>query len=176
MPAVRTLAAAVAFLLAIVGANYATSTWGMIPVGFGLVATAGTLFAGATFVLRDTLQQRTGRWPVVALVVVGAGLSYLLSDPRIAVASGVAFLLSELADQAVYTPLRDRGYVRAAVASNVVGAFVDTVLFLTIADIPGVPLWPSVPGQMVGKLAVTAAVLVVVLLVRRAVLRQPLHS
>jgi uncharacterized PurR-regulated membrane protein YhhQ (DUF165 family) len=175
----RTLAAAAAFLLAIIGANYATSTWGLVPVGFGLMATAGTYLAGLTFVLRDTLQQQAGRLPVVGLIVAGAGLSYLLSDPRIAVASGVAFLVSELADQAVYTPLRRRGYVRAAVASNVVGAVVDTVLFLTIADIPGVPLWPSVPGQMVGKLAATGMALIVigaVVIWRRAVLRESLHS
>lgn len=169
----RTVAAAAAFLLAIVGANYATSTWGMIPVGFGLTATAGTLLAGATFVLRDTLQQRTSRLPVVVLIVVGAGLSYLLSEPRIAVASGAAFLVSELADQLVYTPLRAHGYVRAAAASNTVGALVDTVLFLAIASIP---VWPNVPGQMVGKLAVTGAVVAVVVVVRRAVLRQPLHT
>jgi uncharacterized PurR-regulated membrane protein YhhQ (DUF165 family) len=101
---------------------------------------------------------------VAAVIVLGALLSYLIASPFIALASGVAFLVSETADLAVYTPLRRRGYVRAAVASNVVGAFVDTVLFLWIA---GFPIASAIAGQMVGKVAVTGAVVVLVLLARR---------
>lgn len=173
MPAMRiTAGLAALFLAAIVAANYATSTYGMIPVGFGLTATAGTLFAGLTFVLRDPLQDRLGRLGVVGLIIIGASLSYLLSAPMIALASGLAFLVSELADMAVYTPLRARGQYGAMIASNTVGAFVDTVLFLAVA---GFPIWSAVPGQMVGKLAVTA-VAVVGLVIARAVFRQPVHS
>jgi hypothetical protein len=148
-------AAAAAFVACILAANYITTEYGMVPVGFGLMATAGTYFAGLTFVLRDTVQDGLGKAATVALIVVGAGLSYLVSDPFIALASGVAFLVSECADLLVYTPLRKRGYVRAAVASNVVGAFVDTVLFLWIA---GFPIADAVAGQMLGKLAVTLVV------------------
>lgn len=176
-----TLAAA-AFLATILAANYVTTEYGMVPIGFGLVATAGTYFAGLAFILRDSLQDaiRTGLtretrgrghmagvievstpkdWLValyvMAVIAVGAGLSYLVSDPFIALASGVAFLVSEIADLAVYTPLRNRGYIRAAVASNVVGAIVDTFLFLHIAGFPIADAWQ---GQIVGKLTITAAV------------------
>lgn len=166
----RTLAytAAALFLGCIVAANYVTTEYGMVPVGFGLVATAGTYFAGLTFVLRDSLQDLAGKWVVVGLIVVGAGLSFLVSAPFIALASGVAFLVSEIADLLIYTPLRRRGYVRAAVASNVVGAFVDTVLFLWIA---GFPIADAIAGQMVGKLAITLVVVLAVagVRVRRAV-------
>lgn len=155
--------AAAGFLACILAANYVTTQYGMVSVGFGLVATAGTYLAGLSFVLRDAVQDAMGRWAVVPLIVIGAGLSYLVSDPFIALASGVAFLVSELADLAVYTPLRRRGYIRAAVASNVVGAFVDTFLFLSIAGFPLVG-WQ---GQMVGKLAITAAVVLAVVAVRR---------
>lgn len=155
--------AAALFLACIIAANYVTTEYGMVPVGFGLVATAGTYLAGLTFVLRDALQDLAGKWVVGGLIVVGAGLSYLVSDPFIALASGVAFLASETADLLVYTPLRRRGYIRAAVASNVVGAFVDTVLFLWIA---GFPIQQAIAGQMVGKLAVTLAVVAVVAAVR----------
>lgn len=172
-PRIIATVSAGAFLAAIVAANYATSRHGLIPVGFGLVATAGTFFAGATFVLRDLVHDLAGRWFVVALIATGAGLSFLLSDPRIALASGVAFLLSELVDMLVYVPLRQRGhYIRAALASNTVGAFVDTVLFLAIA---GFPIWSSVPGQMLAKLTVTAAVVVIVWRAR-ALLRQPVRA
>lgn len=164
--------AAVSFLACVLAANYVTSSYGMVPVGFGLVATAGTYFAGLSFVLRDAVQDTAGRWAAVALILVGAGLSYLVSDPFIATASGAAFLASELADLAIYTPLRRHGYVRAAVASNVIGAVVDTFLFLSVAGFPVVA--SSVAGQLVGKLIVTAAVVALVG-VARAVLRHPVN-
>jgi hypothetical protein len=155
--------AATAFVACIVAANYVTTRYGMVPVGFGLIATAGTYFAGLTFVLRDTVQDASGKAATMGLIILGAAVSYLVSDPFIALASGVAFLASETADLAVYTPLRERGYLRAAVASNVVGAFVDTVLFLWIA---GFPIREAVAGQMVGKLLVTLAVVALVVVVR----------
>lgn len=148
--------AATGFLGAILLANYLTTEYGLIGVGFGLVATAGTYLAGLTFVLRDSVQDGFGRWVTFLLIGVGAGLSFIVADPFIALASGVAFLVSETADLAIYTPLRERGYVRAAVASNVVGAVVDTFLFLWIAGFPVVG--DAVAGQMVGKLTVTAVV------------------
>src|SRR4051794_36399515 len=167
----RALTAAV-FLGCILAANYATTPGvltddGMVPVGFGLTATAGTYLAGVTFVVRDTLQDTFGvretvtfrekvlrTLPVVGLIVAGAALSFRVAAPNIALASGVAFLASETADLLVYSPLRSRGYVKAAVASNIVGAIVDTFLFLSIAGYG----FSAVPGQLVGKLSVTLAV------------------
>lgn len=160
---VKTGIVAAAFLSTILLANYVTTEYGMVSVGFGLVATAGTYLAGLAFILRDSVQDLTGKRVIIALVATGAGLSYFVADPFIALASGTAFLVSELADLGVYTPLRRRGYVRAAVASNVVGALVDTFLFLYIAGFPIVGAWQ---GQMVGKVAVTLAVVGVVVAVR----------
>lgn len=162
--------AAIAFIVCILAANYVTTEYGMVPVGFGLVATAGTYFAGLTFVLRDTVQDGLGKVATFGLIVAAALLSYLIADPFIALASGVAFLASETADLAIYTPLRRRGYVRAALASNVVGTVVDTYLFLWIAGFPVVR--EVVAGQLVGKLTVTAFAVGLVLtarVVRRAV-------
>jgi len=155
--------AAVLFIGCILAANAVTSDFGMVPVGFGLVATAGTYFAGLTFILRDALQDVAGkRWTLV-VIALGAILSFFIASPFIALASAVAFGLSELADLAVYTPLRKRGYVRAAITSNIVGSIVDTIAFLTIA---GFPLWAALPGQMVGKLAVTAIAVLAVVIIR----------
>lgn len=154
---------ALLFLGCILAANVVTSDLGMIPVGFGLVATAGTYFAGATFILRDALQDVAGKRWTLAVIAAGAGLSFAISDPFIALASAVAFGMSELADLAVYTPLRKRGYIRAAIASNIVGAFIDTIVFLWIA---GFPIMDAIAGQLVGKLAVTALAVVLVAIVR----------
>lgn len=169
----RATVPAVAFLACVLAANYATTRWGMVPVGFGLMATAGTYFAGATFVLRDLIHDLAGRRAVFALIGLGAALSFAVSAPFIALASAVAFAVSEFADFGVYQPLRRRGYIRAAVASNVVGAFVDTVVFLAVA---GFPVWASLPGQMVGKLLVTATVVAGVVIVRALVPRQPMRA
>ena len=159
----RALIAGGAFLATILLANYVTTEYGMVPVGFGLVATAGTYLAGLSFVLRDALQDAAGKRAAVAVIAAGAVLSFLVADPFIALASAVAFLVSEVADLAVYTPLRRKGYVRAAVASNTVGAFVDTVLFLAVA---GFPIREAIAGQMVGKVAVTALVVALVMAAR----------
>ena len=172
MSTVKATTAGAAFLGCILAANYVTTNIGLVPVGFGLMATAGTYFAGATFVLRDAVQDASGRRWVIAVILAGAALSFLISAPFIALASAVAFLLSESADFAVYQPLRRRGYVRAAIASNAVGTLVDTVAFLTIA---GFPLWQALPGQIIGKLAITAVVIIGVVIVR-AVSSQPLRA
>lgn len=153
------IGAAAGLLGSVVLANYATSTYGMIPVGFGLTSTAGTFLAGLTFILRDALQDAAGKRAAITAILLAAILSFAISDPFVAMASAAAFLLAELCDLAVYTPLRKRGYIRAAIASNVVGSFVDTVAFLAIA---GFAILPAVPGQMVAKLAVTAAVVLLV--------------
>lgn len=168
----RPLAAGAGFVACILAANYVTTEYGMVPVGFGLMATAGTYFAGLSFVLRDAVQDTAGRRWTLALIVAGALLSYLVSDPFIALASGCAFLASETADQLVYSPLRTKGYVRAAIASNVVGALVDTVLFLWIA---GFPIRGAIAGQMTGKLLVTLAAVALVMGLR-GISRRPVTA
>jgi queuosine precursor transporter len=160
---ILTLAFIAGILICILAANYVTTRYGMVPVGFGLMATAGTYLAGLTFVLRDSLQDVAGKVPTLMVIAAGAVLSFGLAAPQIALASAVAFALAELADLAVYTPLRKRGYIRAAVASNIVGALVDTVIFLWIA---GFPIMAALPGQMVGKLLITAVAVIAVATIR----------
>lgn len=159
--------AVLAFLALAVVANVLTATYGLVPVGLGLAATAGTWAAGLVLLARDLVHDTAGRWWVLGCIAAGAILSAVLTDPRLAIASGIAFTLSELADLLVYTPLRQRGWARAVVASNLVGSVVDTVVFLALA---GFPIWQALPGQMIVKTAVTVAVVVPVV-VARAVLR-----
>lgn len=154
------------FVACVAMANILTGHYGMVPVGFGLMATAGTYLAGATFVLRDVVDDLLGKRAVFILIALGAIISAFGGAGQIAIASAVAFTVGEIADYAIYRPLRSRGYVRAAVASNIVGAFVDTILFLWIA---GFPIWVAVPGQMVGKLWITVAVLVLVVIARQVI-------
>ncbi len=120
------------YIATIFAANWAIQAVGLVPVGFGLLAPAGVYFAGLTFTLRDLTQERLGRgWTVVA-VLAGAALSTAVS-PQFAAASGTAFLLSEVADFAVYTPLRRRHWLGAILASNTVGLILDSAIFLWLA-------------------------------------------
>lgn len=157
-----------AYALAIVAANYLTTRYGMVPVGFGLITTAGTYAAGAALLLRDVVQDVCGwRW-VLAGIAIGALLTALTS-PSLAVASTVAFLLAESLDMAVYTPLRDRGWARAALLSGLVGAVVDTYAFLALAGFPITT--QTVGGQLVGKALWATALPVAAILAARTVRR-----
>jgi len=152
-----------AYVGTIIAANWLTATFGLVPIGLGLAVTAGTFAAGAALLVRDGLQLRTTRVWLLACITAGAALSAITATPAIAVASGVAFLVSELVDWAVFTPLRDRSLPGAVLVSSVASAPVDTVLFLAIAGF-GVT-WPAVLGQFLVKTGM--ALLVALALSRR---------
>ncbi|MFC9975212.1 VUT family protein [Spirillospora sp. NPDC127200] len=158
-------AAVFVYIAAVVVANWVTDRFGFVPVGFGVTATAGTYAAGIALLSRDLVQDLAGRRTVLAAIAVGGALSAWLATPQLALASGVAFLVAETTDMAVYTPLRKRGWARAVLASNAVGAVLDTVLFLWLA---GFPIAAAVPGQLIGKIVwATLVPVVAVTLVRQ---------
>lgn len=144
-------------------ANLAIALFGMVPVAPGLSAPAGVYFAGVALGLRDLVQYLLGkRWAVYA-ILAGAAVSYLFT-PQFAIASGVAFLLSEALDFGVYSPLRERGRVYLAVlASNTVGLIVDSIVFLLLAF----GSLDYLAGQIVGKAEMTIAALALLWLVRQ---------
>lgn len=175
--------AALALIGTVVLANYLTTRYHFVPVGFGLTAAAGTLAAGLALGLRDLVHDLLGRRAVVAVIIAGALLSYLVADPFIALASGVAFLIAEAVDFAVYVPLRRRGAIGgrrwtvAVVGSNVAGAVVDTVVFLSLAFGWAAVTWTALAGQLVGKGWATVALIAVIGGIRGAqVLRQPQYA
>ncbi len=160
------------FAAAVAAANALTARYGFIPVGLGLTATAGTYAAGFCLLARDWVHDSAGRVAVLAAIGAAGAASAVMAGPRLAAASAAAFVLSELADLVVYQPLRRRGWLRAVIASNAVGAPVDTVLFLALA---GFPIWAAVPGQLLAKATATAIPVAVVLAVR-ALLRHRVRA
>jgi uncharacterized PurR-regulated membrane protein YhhQ (DUF165 family) len=166
------VATVVVFAAAVAAANALTARYGFIPVGLGLTATAGTYAAGFCLLARDWVHDTAGRAAVLAAIGVAGIASAVMAGPRLAIASAIAFVLSELADLLVYQPLRRRGWLRAVVASNAVGAPIDTVLFLALA---GFPIWAAVPGQLLAK-ATATAIPVAVVLAARAVLRHRVRA
>ena len=119
----------------------------LVPVAPGLMAPSGVLAAGAALVLRDVVQRCLGPAWGVGAIVLGAALSVLIAPPSLVLASGAAFLLSEFADFAVYTPLQRRGLVLAVLASSLAGLVVDSLVFLLLAF----GSLEFLAGQVVGK-------------------------
>jgi hypothetical protein len=119
----------------------------LVPVAPGLMAPSGVTMAGIALVLRDLVQRRLGLVASSLAILAGAGLSALLAPPALVIASAVAFLLSEFADLAVYTPLARRGLVIAVAASSAMGLVVDSVVFLWLAF----GSLEFLLGQIVGK-------------------------
>jgi uncharacterized PurR-regulated membrane protein YhhQ (DUF165 family) len=163
-------AAAAAFIATVYAANLALTTWGVVPVGFGLHAPAGVFFAGLGFLLRDVLHETGGRAWVVAAIIAGTALSYLLGagstipggHVSIALASGCAFLLSESADLASYVSLRRRTLAGAIGVSQLIAGAADSALFLWLA-FGSLALFA---GQFVGKTLLVLPVLLALVLVR----------
>ncbi|GJL81696.1 MAG: hypothetical protein DHS20C01_13300 [marine bacterium B5-7] len=102
---------------------------------------------GLALVLRDLVQRRLGPWWVLLAIAIGTVLSALLAPSALVIASASAFILSELADFAVYTPLQKRRLVLAVVASSVVGLIIDSFVFLQLAF----GSTEFIVGQMLGK-------------------------
>ncbi len=119
----------------------------LIPVAPGLMAPSGVLLAGFALVLRDVVQRLLGRNWGLAAVIAGTIVSIIVAPPGLVLASGVAFMLSELADFAVYTPLQRRGLILAVIVSAAVGLVVDSVIFLGLAF----HSMDFLAGQIVGK-------------------------
>lgn len=152
------------YIVGIIAANYVTTRYGFVPVGFGVTATAGTFFAGLALALRDVGQDVLGRRNVSLLILAGCVVSYGVSDAAIASASAVAFLTSEFLDMAVYSPIRRRAtfgnqkWAAAMLLSGAVGSVIDTVVFLGLAFGAASLTALAIIGQLIGKAWVVLAV------------------
>lgn len=152
-----------AYIATIPAANLAVEHFGVVPVGFGLLAPTGVYAVGLALVLRDLAREVAGRAAVVVAIAVGAVVSWWLADPALAVASAAAFAVSEAMDFAVYEPLRERGLTAAMLASNAVGLLADSLIFLWLAF----GSLEYLPGQLVGKAWMTLAAVAAIAVIQR---------
>jgi queuosine precursor transporter len=123
----------------------------LVPVAPGLAAPSGVLMIGLALVLRDLVQRRLGPGWTALAIVFGALLSALVAPRALVFASAAAFLLSEFADMAVYTPLQKKRLVLAVLLSGLVGLTIDSIVFLYMAF----GNLDFLAGQIVGKAWIT---------------------
>lgn len=148
------------YLTAIVLANVLTAAIAPFPMGPFLIP-AGTFLIGATFILRDVVQERYGRkqtYLIIALALLISGItSYLLGDTlTIMMASAISFALSETTDTEIYSRLKLPMGMRVF-WSGAVGGLLDSAIFVIIGLSPigaGFIPWEFVPMAIAGQVLV----------------------
>ncbi|HXV30428.1 MAG TPA: VUT family protein, partial [Sinorhizobium sp.] len=92
------------------------------------------------FLVTDLTNRQFGpqiaRRVVAAGFVVGVALSIYFATPRIAIASGTAFLFGQLLDISVFNRLRQQTWWRAPLAGSLLGSGLDTAMFFSFAFAP----------------------------------------
>lgn len=101
------------------------------------ILTWGAFTYPFAFLINDLTNRRFGpkaaRRVVYAGFALGVIMSIWLASPRLAVASGTAFLLAQLMDVSVFNRLRQLTWWKAPFAAAMFGSVVDTILFFSIA-------------------------------------------
>jgi uncharacterized PurR-regulated membrane protein YhhQ (DUF165 family) len=150
---------AAAYVGLVVLANWLASRYTITVPLTHYLAPAGVLCIGAVLVFRDWLNQLTRTRSVFALMLVAGVASYLIgiaagwtSLQKIAIASLVAFLVSETVELLVFLPARRRTLTGGVALSATVGNAIDSWLFLTLAFGSLAFFW----GNFIGKLEMIA--------------------
>jgi uncharacterized PurR-regulated membrane protein YhhQ (DUF165 family) len=104
------------------------------------VLTWGAFTYPFAFLVTDLTNRQFGpryaRLVVLAGFVVAVALSWYLSQPRIAIASGSAFLFGQLLDISVFNRLRCQAWWRAPLVASMFGSILDTAMFFSFAFAP----------------------------------------
>jgi uncharacterized PurR-regulated membrane protein YhhQ (DUF165 family) len=99
--------------------------------------TWGAFTYPVAFLITDLTNRQFGpkaaRKVVFAGFVVGVALSFFTSVPRIAIASGSAYLAGQLLDIALFNRLRRQVWWRAPLVGSLLGSMLDTVIFFSFA-------------------------------------------
>lgn len=150
--------AVVAMGVIVVGSNI------LVQVPLNDWLTWGGLSYPVAFLVTDLLNRRYG--PAAARRVACYGfaaavaVSLAIASPRIALASGLAFIAAQLTDIAVFDRLRDQRWWRAPLLGGLAGAVFDTSVFFCVAFAGTELPWVSwMLGDLAIKLVVNATML-----------------
>ncbi len=130
--------------------------------GLGDYLTWGAFSYPFSFLVTDLANRRFGTRGARRIVYVGfvlaVALSVVLATPRIAIASGAAFLTAQLIDISIFARLRDKAWWMPPFVSSVISSGLDTAIFFSVAfycgPVPGVGLTVS---DMLGQAGIADA-------------------
>lgn len=133
----RRLIPSVLAMVATVVASNILVQYPFTPFGLGDLLTWGAFSYPFAFLVTDLTNRWFGPAKTRRVVYVGFAIAVLLSiwlsEPRIALASGMAFLCAQLLDITVFNRLRAGSWWRAPLVSSSVGSAFDTIIFFSIA-------------------------------------------
>lgn len=141
----------------------------LIPVWPGLMAPSAVMIAGAALVLRNGVQAFLGAPFSLVAIAVGTFLSALFAAPSLVIASAAAFCFSELADFAVYTPMRKRFPAFSVVMAGLAGSVIDSAIFLYLAF----GSLEFITGQVLGKFWMSILAAMVIAYLRPRLVAHP---
>jgi uncharacterized PurR-regulated membrane protein YhhQ (DUF165 family) len=107
------------------------------PLGLSDLLTWGAFTYPIAFFITDITNRRYGPKKARLIVffgfIVAVFLSIWFATPRIAIASGTAFLTAQLIDVIIFSKLRDAKWWKAPLISSSIGSVIDTIIFFSIA-------------------------------------------
>ncbi len=132
----RLILPVIAMTLVVVASNILVQ-YPFTPFDLGDYLTWGAFTYPVAFLVTDLTNRRYGprvaRQLVIAGFAVAVVLSIWLATPRIALASGTAFLVGQLLDITVFNRLRRQAWWRAPFVGSIIGSALDTILFFSLA-------------------------------------------
>ena len=147
--------------------------------GLGEILTYGAFSYPIAFLITDLANRSYGKMVARKIVYIGfaIGISFTLLfstnfadliSIRIAIGSGIAFLIAQLLDVQIFDRLRKKDWFIAPLTSSLIGSTVDTFLFFSISFYAtGVP-WVTL---LFGDLAVKVLVALIMLIPFRFLLK-----
>lgn len=125
--------------------------------GLGEILTWGAFTYPFAFLVTDLANRQFGASKARLVVIFGFAIAVLLSiwlaTPRIAIASGSAFLIAQMLDVSVFDRLRNQTWWLPPLLSSIAGSLLDTILFFGLAfapDFAGIDSWFGMPNGSLG--------------------------
>jgi uncharacterized PurR-regulated membrane protein YhhQ (DUF165 family) len=134
---IRALALPVALMALVVLASNILVQYPVEPFGLSDYLTWGAFTYPFAFLLVDLTNRHFGapqtRKVVYAGFVIAVALSAWFATPRIAIASGTAFLVANLMDVFIFDKLRDKAWWLPPFISSLIASAFDTIIFFSLA-------------------------------------------
>tara|TARA_B100000131_G_scaffold90572_1_gene87320 strand:- start:52 stop:567 length:516 start_codon:yes stop_codon:yes gene_type:complete len=136
------------------------------------ILTYGAFSYPVAFLITDLANRSYGKLIAKKIVYIGFIIGILftlffstnfsdLISIRIAIGSGVAFIIAQLMDVQIFDNLRERKWFIAPLTSSLVGSTIDTFLFFSISFYAtGVPWFTLALGDLTVKILVALVMLI----------------